>query len=179
MCVCLYVLKEQLLLLPTAGQHRPGPTHLPSRQTLGTARRWITVHLSLETERSRPSAPAEGTRNNAPSCQWEGPLVLPCLTLLSHSKFCVRLPQDNPANWAGGKDDIVMTPARWRCEISEGLAPGHLPVHSSPPTASAGPPAATIPIIEQAGHRRLCHLATCPPSAQPFRIRSPLSKHIK
>lgn len=44
------------------------------------------------------------------------------------------------ANWAGGKDHIVMTPARWRCEISEALGPGHLPVHSSPPTASAGLP---------------------------------------
>lgn len=44
------------------------------------------------------------------------------------------------AGQAGGKDDIVMTPARWRCEISEALGPGHLPVHSSPPTASAGLP---------------------------------------
>ena len=40
----------------------------------------------------------------------------------------------------GRQEDIVMTPARWRCEISEAFAPGHLPVHSSPPTASAGLP---------------------------------------
>lgn len=85
----------------------------------------------------------------------ESALLLPlgrpsnlCAPSTLHSKLCA-LASGQPmphapchrrlaANWAGGKDDIVMTPARWRCEISEAFAPGHLPVHSSPPTASAG-----------------------------------------
>lgn len=95
------------------------------------------------------------------------------------------------ANWVGGKDDIVMIPARWRCEISEALAPGHLPGHSqstSPPTASAGlcllsavavPHRARRAYSQEGGHRRLVSPRYLPAAAQPFRIRSPLSKHIK
>lgn len=96
------------------------------------------------------------------SCHWAGAVnlcagrsTLTYLTLLSHSKFFAPA-SDQPMPHApcpmppgglsglsamdGRQDDIVMTPARWRCEISEALAPGRLPVHSSPPTASAGLP---------------------------------------
>lgn len=72
------------------------------------------------------------------------PFQILCACLRSTHAPCLAMPAHAPvalaANWAGGKDDIVMTPARWRCEISEALAPGRLPVHSSPPTASAGLP---------------------------------------
>lgn len=79
------------------------------------------------------------------------------------------------------KDDIVMIPARWRCEISEALAPGQQPGHSqstSPPTASAGLSLSVAlplrcrspPSHARRGHSQkvatddLCHLATSPPS---------------
>lgn len=131
-------------------------------------------------------------------CHWAvpatfcAPVNLTCLTLSPYSaipNFCA-LASDLPmphalvalaANWAGGKDDIVMIPARWRCEISEALGPGHparpLQVHTHSLSwpfrcrnphhlAEGATPTTVLP-------RYL------PAIAQPFRIRSPLSKHIK
>lgn len=43
------------------------PPSVPSH--LWTATLWVTVHLSLKTEWSRPEAPAEGSPNNTTGCQ--------------------------------------------------------------------------------------------------------------
>lgn len=120
-------------------------------------------------------------------CHWAvpatfcAPVNLTCLTLSPYSaipNFCA-LASDLPrpqapcpmplalvalaANWAGGKDDIVMIPARWRCEISEALGPGHLPVHSkSTPTASAG-----LPLPQSPSSRRGSHTDDCVTSLPP------------
>lgn len=64
--------------------HRPGPTHLPSptsRWNGSAVDNGVRVRLWLETEWSRPEAPAEGTPNNATSlpmrafcfCHWAVP----------------------------------------------------------------------------------------------------------
>lgn len=67
--LCVQSLLKELPSVRASTVHDP-PT-IRHGKSLGTAGRWITVHLSLETEWSRPEPPAEGTRNNAPSCQWE------------------------------------------------------------------------------------------------------------
>lgn len=94
------------------------------------------------------------------------------------------------------KDDIVMIPARWRCEISEALAPGQQPGHSqstksthslswplaqrrSPSPLSQSPITRSQRPLAEGGHRRLVSPRYLPAVAQPFRMRSPLSKHVK